>query len=426
MTAYRTLQNIREDATFLLSLLRDHEVFHYVAVLREKKQALMGNVPLLLRKTEPSTAFLSADFLLHRFFVGLSSLSVDDYEVLVAEFFDGANLGVLEALTVVYLQNAASLSRVDERRAAFLGRREMVGQMGMRFPAADECSKLFKEEAECCDDGAMPELAKKSAATMAGDASPAPIVLSNAPEGAMAPRAFAPAPLASSVPSGSRFRTVILSVLAVVFVGLAFASFGDSDLGFRSDRNRPAHTDTVPASEKPGVGGSGIDPGNAVKSELKGSSNDSDISFAWLTWPFWRDYFGLHSREIFITIMSGVGVMITGIFLGLKDALRNGVVRLCGGIWWILSMLPKWLWSLVSVRMYRAAMSSSDRGAEIFWMGYLRVFHGSTSAVLMSLVGALSREIREFGKMNDDEETVRNRIIEEAKKALDQLRKERG
>lgn len=92
MSANSTLQCTREDAIFLLSLLRGHEVFHSVLVLREKKLALMGDLPLLLRKTDPSTAFLSADFVLHRFFSGLADLSADDYDELVMEFFDGTNL----------------------------------------------------------------------------------------------------------------------------------------------------------------------------------------------------------------------------------------------------------------------------------------------------------------------------------------------
>lgn len=92
MPANSAPQYIREDAIFLLSLLRDHEVFQDVSALREKKLALMGELPLLLRKTDPSTAFLSADFVLHRFFSGLVGLSADDYDELVEEFFGGTNL----------------------------------------------------------------------------------------------------------------------------------------------------------------------------------------------------------------------------------------------------------------------------------------------------------------------------------------------
>lgn len=44
----------------------------------------------------------------------------------------------------------------------------------------------------------------------------------------------------------------------------------------------------------------------------------------------------------------------------------------------------------------------------------------------MSLVDALGREVHEFDVRRTDGEVLRNEIIEEAKKALDRLRKERG
>lgn len=82
----------------------------------------------------------------------------------------------------MYLQNAASLSRVEERRITFLDRRATIGRMGVRTPDADECSKLSKEEAEYSDTEDMPDLAKKSAAPPPSAEFPAPIVLSNIPE----------------------------------------------------------------------------------------------------------------------------------------------------------------------------------------------------------------------------------------------------
>lgn len=123
--------------------------------------------------------------------------------------------------------------------------------------------------------------------------------------------------------------------------------------------------------------------------------------------------------------MSGLGVMVTGIFLGLKEALRNGVVRLCGSVWLLVSALPRVVLFRLSKETYRVSMSCPFGGTANFWLQILRANPTPVSKALMSLVDTLGREIHELDKQRDDEEAVRNEIIEEAKKALDRLRKER-
>ena len=138
MHANNPLLRSRKDTVFLLSLLRDHPAFHDATALREKKDALSGATPLLLGTTAPVYAFMTVDFLIHRFFAGLTGLSEDEYRELALDFFDGANLGIMEVLSLIYLQNAASLPRVDQRREAFLKRRNLVSQVGVFIPEMDE------------------------------------------------------------------------------------------------------------------------------------------------------------------------------------------------------------------------------------------------------------------------------------------------
>lgn len=167
----------------------------------------------------------------------------------------------------MYLQNAASLSRVDERRTAFLERRETIGRMGMRIPDADESSKMYKEEIEYEDAEKEGDMAKKTSAP-ASDISPAPIVHASMPARAPAPRAAYPETMGSASSIGPtpskkpRLRMVAFSILAAIFVVSAIAIFGEPDQKFMKDRNHVGYVETSPAAESPIRDGSGIGSGS--------------------------------------------------------------------------------------------------------------------------------------------------------------------
>lgn len=106
---------------------------------------------------------------------------------------------------------------------------------------------------------------------------------------------------------------------------------------------------------------SGIKTGSGdthASSDPKTGTVSIDASFDWLAWSFWRNYADAHSREILVTLMSGLGVMVTGIFLGLKEVLRNGVIRLCQSAWSLVSVLPRAVLLYLSRRTYLISLDS--------------------------------------------------------------------
>lgn len=250
MSANSSFQRSRKDAIFLLSLLRDHGVFHETLALQDKKNSLMGDIPLLLGKNEPTHVFLSVDFLVHRFFVGLADLSADEYDDLAMDFFDGANLGVLEALSVIYLQNAASLSRVEDRRTTFLERRAIVSRVGIRVPKMDECLRdCVEKEEKMAHPIETDELSKKKSAP-AAMLSPAPF-----PEGASMSETLGEPVLA--IRKSTRAQNLIISVFAICLVFVAFWTlFGGLDhKSSMVGSDRPGHQEVQTAEPAPSTSG---------------------------------------------------------------------------------------------------------------------------------------------------------------------------